>query len=368
MEHINNIANRVEYLGRHHWRAFLGGLLAAYWVTVVQSLGFDKLLEQKFNQIFLRQEAKAVQNISPKEDLTPKLNQKPNNFKLQSSPSFVRSARASEDYDAARSYIVVDADTGKIITEKNSKSRIPQASLTKVMMAVTALDLAVPGELFTVTQRAADTDPTKIGVVADEKMTLQELLNAALLTSANDAVQVINDGIDQKYGAGTLVDSMNKKAQLIGLSDSHFTNPQGFDNKDHYASAQDLAVLSKYALDNYPLIAEIVKKDYEFLPANSNHKQFDLYNWNGLLGVYPGVYGVKIGNTDNAANTTIVVSERSNHRLIAVLLGAPSIPDRDYWTAQLLDSGFETVANLPAVNVTLQDLKAKYATWKYFKR
>jgi serine-type D-Ala-D-Ala carboxypeptidase (penicillin-binding protein 5/6) len=363
---IDKLFTKAEHLAKNHWRAFVGGLIAACWITVMQTLGFDKLVETKFNQIFLRQEARATQNIPQREDLTPKLNQKPNNFKLQSNPSFVQSARASEDYDAAHAYIVVDADTGKIITEKDSSSRIPQASLTKVMTAVTALDLTTPEELFTVTQRAADTDPTKIGVVTGEKMALSELLNAALLTSANDAVQVINDGFDTKYGDGAFIDAMNKKAELIGLNDSHFQNAQGFDGNKHYSSAADLAVLTKYALDNYPQIREIVKKDYEFLPANSNHKQFDLYNWNGLLGVYPGVYGVKIGNTDNAANTTIVISERSGHRLIVVLLGAPSIPDRDYWAAGLLDYGFEKDANLPAVNITRSDLKAKYATWKFF--
>lgn len=86
-----------------------------------------------------------------------------------------------------------------------------------------------------------------------------------------------------------------------------------------------MAVLSYYALKNYPLLAEIVKKDYVRLPANEYHKQFDLYNWQGLLGVYPNVFGLKIGNTDAAGTTTSIAAERDGKRILVVLLGAPDV-------------------------------------------
>jgi D-alanyl-D-alanine carboxypeptidase len=229
------------------------------------------------------------------------------------------------------------------------------------MTAVVALDLANPDEEFTVTEKAAKVIPTKIGVVVGQKMTLRELLHAALLTSANDAVQVIEDGIDAKYGEPVFVRAMNEKAQFLKLTESHFMNPQGFDNAEHYSSAHDLAVLTHYAMQ-YPLISEIVKKDYEYLPADQNHKQFDLPNWQGLLGVYPGAEGVKIGNTDSALHTTVVLSQREGKTILAVVLGANNGLDRDLKAAELLDYGFGKY-NIKPANITTEQLQAKYQTW-----
>ena len=157
---------------------------------------------------------------------------------------------------------------------------------------------------------------------------------------------------------------MNEKAAIVGLKNTHFMNPQGFDDSQHYSTVEDLALLTHYALTNYPLIAEIVKKDYVHLEANNTHRQFDLYNWNGLLDVYPNVMGVKIGNTDMAGTTTIVLSEREGKRMLAILLGAPNVLKRDIWTAGLLDMGFEKTKGLQPIEVSESDLAAKYATWK----
>jgi D-alanyl-D-alanine carboxypeptidase len=232
------------------------------------------------------------------------------------------------------------------------------------MSAVVALDLADPNETFTVTERAANIIPTKIGVVPGEKMTLHELLQAALLTSANDAVQVIADGIDTKYGEAVFVRSMNEKAKFLQLKNTHFANPQGFDDPGNYSTVEDLAVLSHYAME-YPEIADIAKHDYAFLPATVNHKQFDLPNWNGMIGVYPGAEGIKIGNTGDALYTTAVLAERQGKKVLAVVLGAANTLDRDLKASELLDIGFEKVANLKPVDVTEEQLRAKYATWHY---
>jgi len=108
------------------------------------------------------------------------------------------------------------------------------------------------------------------------------------------------------------------------------------------------------------------KKDYELLPENKNHKQFDLYNWNGLINVYPNTQGLKIGNTNDAGNTTVVLSEREGKKVLVVLLGAPGVVERDLWASQLLDYGFEKSKGLARVNLTDQDLLNKYATWQYW--
>ena len=127
-----------------------------------------------------------------------------------------------------------------------------------------------------------------------------------------------------------------------------------------------MILLSRYALTKYPLIAAIVKKDYQLLPKNKNHKQYDLYNWNGLLGVYPEVQGVKIGNTDKAGKTTVVLARRNGVKLLTVVLGAPSVLKRDLWAAKLLDIGFNNLKGLQMVGVGEDMLKEKYNTWKYW--
>ncbi len=298
--------------------------------------------------------------------VTPKLEKKENTYHLHKQDSIIPVANASEEFDTASAYAAVDFQSGEVLASKNIDAELPIASLTKVMTAIVALDLADLHEHFEVSDHAASMIPTKIGVKAGQSLTLDELLQAAMLTSANDAVQVIKEGIDKKYGERIFVRAMNEKAQALGLKHSSFANPQGFDNPDNYSSVEDLAILTHYALTNYPRLHEIVKLDYVLLPEDSFHKQFDLYNWNGLIGVYPNTIGMKIGNTEDAGKTTIVVSEREGKKMIAVVLGAPGIYERDLWAADLLDLAYKRSLGIAAVGVTKEQLQEKYQTWKYW--
>lgn len=270
----------------------------------------------------------------------------------------------SESFTDAPSYIVADYDTGEIYAQKNAFVSRPIASITKVMTGVVALDLAHPVETFEATERASREIPTRIGVTPGEQLTLDELLHAIILFSGNDAARVIQEGVDKKYGREVFISSMNRKAELLGMTNSHFDNPMGFDSRENYSSASDIAILTRYALTEYPEISDIARKDYEFIGENHEHKSFRLFNWNGLIGVYPNVYGMKIGNTEAAGKTTVVVSERDRKKIIAVILGAPSIIERDLWAADLLDYGFEKSVGLPRIAVTVDQLKEKYATWQ----
>lgn len=297
------------------------------------------------------------------DSLVPLLREKPRTFSLKKQPTFIKSAVAATAAEDANAYAVIDLDTGSILASKNSSSEIPIASITKVMTAVVALDLAESSEYFTVTPNAARQIPTKIGVVPGQEYQLRELIDAILLTSANDAAQVIADGIDEKYGGEVFIRAMNKKARILGMEKTHFQNAQGFDASNHFSSAEDIAILTQYALTNYPLIAESVKKDYAFLPEDNNHNQHDLYNWNGLIGVYPGTYGVKIGNTEAAKKTTVVAANRDGKNLLVVLLGAPGLLERDLWSSELLNTGFAKFGIKP-YEVTEEALREKYATWE----
>lgn len=360
------------------WKVLLISLVAQLLMTVALHIGLQA--PKIFDLFYLPNLQAKVQLISPQKgnpadtahqqdgvwnQIQQKLEQKQNTFQLKNESSMIPSAYAAGEYDQALGYVVVDLDTGNVLASKNDQAQLAPASLTKVMSAVVALDLASPEERFTVSGAAANMQPTKIGVVEGQSMTLDELLHAALMTSANDSVEVIKDGINTKYQQDIFVKAINTKASLLGLKNTHFENPQGLDSQAQFSSASDLAILSAYALKNYPEIGNIVKKDYQFLPADLNHKQFDLYNWNGLLGVYPGVEGLKIGNTENAGYTTIVASSREGHQVLVVLLGAPGVLERDLWASQLLDLGFEKLG-LPAANITSEQLKQKYSTWKYW--
>lgn len=349
-------------ISRYQINVFIINMILIFVMVVLQNMHLK--LPLIFSQ-FSATTAPAIEKEDIFDSITPKLESLKNDYKLQKDHSIIPSAVAAGDYDEASAYVVVDYDSGEILAYKNSEKELAIASLTKVMTAVVALDLAAPDEHFVVTKKAADMIPTKIGVAEGQSMTLEELLHAALITSANDATEVIKEGIDNKYSESIFVRAMNAKAQFLGLKSTHFTNPQGLDNGNPYSSAEDLAILSHYALSNYPLINDIVKKDYEFLDSDEYHKQFDLYNWNGLIGVYPGVYGIKIGNTGQAGVTTIVAAEREGKKILAVLLGAPSALKRDLWVAQLLDLGFANYTISP-INVTEAELKEKYATWKYW--
>ncbi len=151
-----------------------------------------------------------------------------------------------------------------------------------------------------------------------------------------------------------------------GLKHTSFDNSQGYDSPHQYSSVGDIAILTHYVLKNYPLITEIVKKAYYFLPADEYHKQYDLYNWNGLIDVYPATVGVKIGNTASAKKTTVVLSERGGKKILVILLGAPGIIERDLWAAQLLDLGYKRTLGMDPIAITKEQLQKKYASWQYW--
>lgn len=349
---MNNLLNQLKNINlstfnrRPFWIALVGSMAMAFFQNMGVTPSFFS--------------PSADKNIVEAADtITAKLSQKENTIVLQkklgSSPIDIE----------ARAYIVVDMDTKEILAEKNSDSPTSIASLTKVLSAVVALDLAHPSDEFTVSKNAASIPPTKIGVVPGEKMMLSELLQAMLLTSANDATEVIKEGVNEQYQGDVFINAMNQKAQLIGMRNSRFQNPQGFDAQGHYSTPYDLALLSLYAMQNYPEIEEIAHKDYAHLPKNSQHKQFDLYNWNGLLGVYPNTFGLKTGMTERAGNTTIVMAERNGKKILVVLLGATSIVDRDLQAAQLLNTGF-TVSDMNPFAVDESMLKERYGRWEFW--
>lgn len=297
------------------------------------------------------------------EKIKPRLENRLNHFQFNPHP--LSDQQTDADFEQASAYAVTDLNSGQLIISKNLSGKLPIASLTKIMTAIVALDLSQVNDKFTVSKNAASQTPTKVMLKPGEKYTLKSLLEFMLISSANDSAQVIKEGIDVKYGLGTFIKAMNLKAQFLGLKDTRFANAEGYDNESHFSSAEDLTILSAYAMTDYPKIAEIVSKESDDLTNGGTDLRFYLNNWNGLLGIYPGASGIKIGNTEKAGNCTIVLSEREGKKLLAVTLGTPGVLERDLWTSQLLDFGFKSFGIEPA-NITEAELRQKYASWKYF--
>lgn len=359
---MNKLTNILYTNLNARWKLVLLTFLAGFLMVAWPHLGL-KTPDLSSNNLLNPQPAMVK---DPMKEIIPKLELIRNTFSLKKDTSLIPQAGASEEFAQASSYAVVDMDSGKVILEKNLNTPLPMASLTKVMSSIVALDLVRGDKQFIVSEEASKVEPTNMGLIPGQSWSLEELLHAVLLTSSNDAVEVIKEGIDSQYGPGAFIKAMNAKAKILGLKNTSFDNPQGYDGNSHYSSAADLAVLSQYAILNYPQIGEISKKDYQFFPETQTHKQADLYNWNGLLGVYPGVFGLKIGNTERAQKTTIVASERDGKKLIVVLLGAPGVLERDLWASKLLDLAFSREAGFTPVNLSEETLREKYQSWEYF--
>lgn len=260
---------------------------------------------------------------------------------------------------------VIDFDSGNVIWSMNLKERIAPASLTKLATVMTALDVENPGEIIDVSENAAEEIPTKLGLKTSEKLTLEEAVAAAILTSANDATEAIADDIGSKVGAGnaTFMDLVNKKLEAIGVFDSHFENATGLDSPNQYSTVYDLAIIAHEAKTDYPLISKFASSKYMRLEADSNHELIDLPNWNALLGTYPGVNGLKIGYTENAGHATIVTASRGGVNLMAIVIGAKSLEDREIAAATLLNYGYSSFGIDPFL-VGQFNLVKRFEEWK----
>ena len=260
---------------------------------------------------------------------------------------------------------VIDFDLGQVLWSRNFKQKIAPASLAKLATAMTALDIAAPSKLITISQTAADQIPTKLALKVSEKITLDEAIAAIVLTSANDAAEALSGFLGDEIGNGTptFMGLVNKKLGMIGASDSHFVTSTGLDAEDQYSTVYDLLIIAHEAKTNYPLISKLATLEYQKLPADTNHRLIDLPNWNALLGTYPGVDGLKIGYSEAAGYATIVTAKRDSKYLMAIVIGAKSLEEREIAAATLLNFGFSKF-NIQPFPVSELNLVKRYQDWQ----
>jgi len=225
---------------------------------------------------------------------------------------------------------------GRTLWSRAADDERAMASTTKIMTALVVLDHAAPDEVVTVSSRAAGVGEAEVDLVAGQKITVGELLEATLVRSANDAAFALAEHVGGSVEG--FVDMMNQKAADLGLVHSSFANPHGLDAPGHYTSAADLATLAGIAMAN-TRFAEIVSLESVDVLGSYGLKRYD--NSNKLLGTYEGADGVKTGWTNKAGYCVVASATRDQIGLVAVVLGTKDENERFKEARALLDWGFE---------------------------
>lgn len=233
---------------------------------------------------------------------------------------------------SASSAVLIEAQSGKIIYAKDENTRRGMASTTKIMTALVAIESLPLDTVITVPREAVGVEGSSVYLREGEQLTLEELLYALMLQSANDAAAAIAYAV--AGGIDAFADMMNAKCACLGLTDTHFENPHGLDGESHYTTAYELALISAHALENKDL-ARIVSSEKKTIGTGESTRV--LVNHNRLLRTYYDVIGVKTGFTKRCGRTLVSAAEKDGVRLIAVTLN-----DGDDWRDHraMLDYGF----------------------------
>jgi D-alanyl-D-alanine carboxypeptidase (penicillin-binding protein 5/6) len=231
--------------------------------------------------------------------------------------------------------IVVDGRDGDVMFAKNANERQPIASTTKLMTALLTLEGARPREIFTASDYVAAPVESQIGLRPGERMAVRDLLVALLLESANDAAATLAEGVSGSVDE--FVADMNERAAELGLAETRYANPIGFDDPRNYSTASDLAILTRELLSR-PRFARVVDMPEAELDSGARPRTID--NRNTLVAAHPFVTGVKTGHTLGAGYVLIGSARgRGGARVITVVMGEPSEAARDSDTLKLLRWG-----------------------------
>lgn len=242
----------------------------------------------------------------------------------------------------AKAVLVADGRTGDILYEENADRRMAMASITKLMTAVVTLEHARPGEIVSVSPQAVGRGGSSIFLSPGERLSIRELLSAALIQSANDSAFAlaadVGDGSIRRF-----VRMMNAKAAELGLSGTRYVRPDGLDAPGHYSTARDTLTLARLAMRE-PLVRRLVRKRTAVISPNRTLK-----SWNDLLWTFPGLVGVKTGHTDRAGWAEVAAAKRGPTAVYAVILGSPSRTRRNADLTKLLEWGFDQYVRFPVV-------------------
>jgi len=222
-----------------------------------------------------------------------------------------------------------DLDTGQILFQKNIHTRLSPASTTKIMTALIGEEKFLSGDVLNVPPGGLVGGST-MGLKVGETATFRSILYGMLLNSGNDAAYTI--ALNYPGGFSSFIDRMNQKVSELGLTDTNFTNPAGFDNPNHYSSAYDLAKIAEAAIKNIHIAKIVATKETSIVSYDKEHAH-QLKNLNVLLDE-PGVLGIKTGFTEIAGENFVGLVDRNGHKVLTVVLASQ---DRFGETKALMD-------------------------------
>ena len=222
----------------------------------------------------------------------------------------------------AMSGIVIDAETGKILYAKEMHKKLCPASITKILTGTIALENLDLNKKLTVSKKASQMEAFNMSSREGEKLKTEDLMYALMMISANDAAEILAEGVDGNRQ--TFMDKMNEKVRLLELKETNFKNPSGLDEPGHTSSAYDIGKLTYYTIKTHPDILKYMgeKGEYSIAPTDEN----DVHYWPGHVSLtmrsYPEMLGAKTGFTDEARNTFIGIAQKNGRKFIFVFMGS----------------------------------------------
>jgi D-alanyl-D-alanine carboxypeptidase (penicillin-binding protein 5/6) len=250
-------------------------------------------------------------------------------FLLFLQPVFAASPAAS-----AKSAVLIERRSNRILYIDNGHDLLPMASTTKIMTAILAIEYGNLNDDVVVSKNASGVQGSSIWLSVGEKMKLKDMLYGLMLASGNDAAVAIAEHIGGSIDG--FVKMMNLKAKEIGANNTNFSNPNGLPDESHYTTAYDLALIASYAMKN-PVFCEIVCTKYKNLPWEGHEYERTIKNKNKILWQYDGGNGIKTGYTKNAGKCLVAAAQRNGMQLISVVLNDGNMFED---SMDLLDYGF----------------------------
>lgn len=232
----------------------------------------------------------------------------------------------------AGAWILVDMNTGRVLFEQNADEKMFPASTTKILTGIMALEMLDMNTVLTATEAAIapiTLEHSSMGIYRGEELTVEQLLYGLLVHSANDAANVL--AVAMGGSIEGFADMMNAKAAELGAVNSHFVNPHGFHEEDHYTTARDLSIIAKYAMQNEKF-REIVKTTrYNIPPTNKYKTERNLITTNNLISkfkttanFYSYATGIKTGSTSQALNCLVASAKKDDNEFLSVLMKCPN--------------------------------------------
>ncbi|WP_343247164.1 D-alanyl-D-alanine carboxypeptidase family protein [Diplocloster hominis] len=248
----------------------------------------------------------------------------------------------AEDIDLyAQSAVLMDADSGRILYEKDGSAKLPMASTTKIMTLTVALESGNPDDVVEVSKLAASQPDVQLNIRTGEKYLLRDLLYSLMLESHNDVAVAVAEHIGGSVEG--FADMMNQKARDIGAFHTHFVTPNGLDSDEHYTTASDLALIARYAIKNEKFIEITNTPSYSFSDIDGA-RSFTVNNKDAFLTQMDGAIGIKTGFTGKAGYCFVGALKRDDRTFISVVLACGWPPHKTWkWadTQKLMNYGLD---------------------------